>query len=279
MGRRFEGKTVFITGASAGIGWALAHAFAREGANLALAARRKDRLDALCAELEQGGAKALALACDVTDRAQLDEAAARAVEVFGGLDVAVANAGFAVSGTFDRLTTDDFRRQFEVNVFGVLETIYAVLPHLERSRGRLGIVASVAGRVGSPATSAYCSSKFALCGLAECLYHDLAEKGVSVTCINPGFVESDIRITDNQGVVRPERSDPVPAWLVVSAEKAARDIVNALYRRRFEAVITGHGKAIVWVYRHFPRLFRAVTRLGTRGRLDAYEKSKRAKGG
>lgn len=260
MADSFRGKNVFITGASAGIGAALALAFAREGARVALAARRLDKLEAVKAQVEAAGGDALAVACDVTDRASIDAAVAQAVERFGGIDVAVANAGFGVAGRFEGLTTDDYRRQFDTNVFGVIDTTYAVLPHLKASRGRLGIVSSVLGRVGAPTTSAYNASKFAVTGFAESIYYELAGAGVAVTLILPGLVESEFRRVDKQGVFRPERAESAPSWLIVPTERAAKEILAALRKRKPEAVITGHGRAVAWINRHFPRSFRAVMR-------------------
>jgi NAD(P)-dependent dehydrogenase (short-subunit alcohol dehydrogenase family) len=277
MAERFAGKTVFITGASSGIGAELGRQFAREGANVVMTARRKDKLEEVCGPIVAGGGRALPIECDVTDRDSIERAVAETVAAFGGIDVVVANAGFGVNGMFESLTADDFRRQFDTNVFGVLDTIYATLPHLLESKGRLGIVSSVMGRFGAPTSSAYCASKFALCGLAESLFYEFAEKGVSVTCINPGVVESNIRMVDNQNRWKQGRVDPAPAWLCVPAEKACRDIVNALYNRRFEAVITGHGKLITFLTRHFPRAFRFAMRRATKGRLDKLGQRKRAK--
>lgn len=269
MAQRFQEMTVFITGASSGIGEALAHAFAAEGARLALTARRLDRLEAIQRELEHNGVEALAVQCDVTDRASLDRAVARTVAAWGGIDVAIANAGFGVSGLFQKLSTGDFRRQFETNVFGLIDTVYAVLPHLQASRGRLVLISSVSGRVGSPMASPYAASKFAVTGLAESIHYDLLRDGVSVTCVEPGFVESHIRMTDNEGQFRREWKDPVPRWLVVPRERAARAIVNAVYKRKPEAVITGHGKVVTWLARHFPRTTRFVQGQGAQRMPDS----------
>ena len=112
----FAGKTVFITGASSGIGAALAREFARQGAAVALAARRVDRLETLVSELGAGGRRAIALACDVTKDGDVERAVAEARAALGPIDVAVANAGFGVVGPFERLTLDDHRRQLETNV-------------------------------------------------------------------------------------------------------------------------------------------------------------------
>jgi short-subunit dehydrogenase len=164
------------------------------------------------------------------------------------------------------LDTTWYRRQFDTNFFGLLNTVYAVLPYLVERRGRLALVSSVAGRAGTPGTSAYASSKFAVTGLAEAVYYELADRGVSVTCIQPGFVTSDIRRIDNRGVLHKKAKDPVPAWLVVPADKAARSIVRYIYRRKFDAVITAHGKVLVWMARHLSCLMRTAMRLGTRGK-------------
>ena len=260
MAGRFQRSSVFITGASSGIGEALARAFALEGARLALAARRLERLESVRQELMPAAAEVLAVPCDVTSRPSLDAAVAQTAEAFGGIDVAVANAGFGVTGFFQDLSTADFRRQFETNVFGLLDTVYAVLPHVRASKGRLALISSVSGRVGSPGSSPYVASKFAVTGLAASIYYDLRADGVSVTCIEPGFVESKIRMTDNAGRFHEDWNDPVPPWLVVPRDRAARAIVSAIYKRKPEAVITGHGKLAVWSARHFPRTVRFIQR-------------------
>jgi len=277
MGMLLQGKRVFITGASSGIGAALAREFARQGANVALGARRADRLEALAEEIRAAGGEALALPCDVTDRPSLDAAFARAAEAWGGVDVAVANAGFGVSGPMARLTTADYRRQLETNVFGVIDTAYAAMPYLEAAKGRLVLVSSVLGRVGSPGTSAYCVSKFAVTGLAESIVYELAERGVGVTMVTPGLIESEFRSVDNAGQRHEDMSDPAPRWLVMPTARAARLVVRAAARGRFEVILTRHGKLAVFLNRHFPRTFRwAMGRL-TRGRMDRIEQRKRGR--
>jgi short-subunit dehydrogenase len=258
---RLSGHAVLITGASSGIGAALAREFGRRGAHLVLAARRTDRLADLAQDLERGGGRAVAVACDVTRDGDAERAVAAARAAFGRLDVVVANAGFSVVGPVEQLTLDDYRRQFETNVFGVLRTIRAALPDVKRARGRVVIIGSVAGHIATPGSSAYAMSKFAVRALAEALGHELAPAGVSVTLISPGFVESEIRRVDNQGRLSAATPDPVPSWLVMPVARAARQIVNAAARRRREAVITGHGRAGVFLHRHAPWLTAGLIRV------------------
>ena len=256
----FAGQVAFITGASSGIGAALAREFARAGADVALAARRGDRLEQLAAEIEATGRRALALPCDVTVDGDLERAAAQARAALGRIDVVVANAGFGVAGPLDTLTLDDYRYQFETNVFGVLRTIYATLDDVKRARGRLVILGSVSGHVGLPGSTAYVMSKFAVRGLAESLAHELRPHGVAVTLISPGVVESEIRQVDNRGRRHPGARERLPRLLVMPAATAARRIVRAVARRRGESVITGHGKLAVFLQRHVPWLVRSVVR-------------------
>jgi short-subunit dehydrogenase len=268
--QRFAGNAVFITGASSGIGAALAREFAGEGADVALAARRVDRLDALASEIGKTGRRAVVIACDVTRDGDLERAAGQARAALGKLDVVVANAGFGVTGKLETLSLDDYRRQLETNVFGVLRTVYATLDDLKKTRGRLVLIGSVSGHVAVPGSSAYSMSKFAVHGLAASLGHELAPHGVAVTLISPGFVESEISQVDNRGVWRPQaRRRPIPASLVMATPTAARKIVSAVARRRREVVITGFGKAAVVLQRHVPWLSAAIIRrFGIKGRRE-----------
>ena len=265
-----KGKAVLITGASSGIGAALAREWARRGADVVLAARRVDRLEALARECAAFGGRALVVACDVTHDGDLERAVALTRDTLGRLDVAVANAGFGVMGTVENLSLEDYRRQFETNVFGVLRTIHATLPELKKTRGGIVIIGSVNGHLATPGASAYAMSKFAVRALADALRLELAPAGVSVTMISPGFVESEIYQVDNRGARHPEARDFVPRWLRMRADTAARKIVRASARRRREAVITGHGKVAVFVQRHAPWLVAgAIRAAGIKARPEA----------
>jgi short-subunit dehydrogenase len=265
----FRNKVVFITGASSGIGAALARELAARGASLALAARRLDRLQALADELGARGTKVAVFAADVTRDGDLEAAAAGAEQALGGIDVAVANAGFAVMGPLMRLGIDDYRRQLETNLFGVLRTVYATLPALRRARGRLAFMGSVAGHVPVPGSSPYNMSKFAVRALAECLRGELRSSGVTVTLLSPGFVVSEIGRVDNQGKLHDHDGSQSPPWLRMPTDRAARQIADAIAAGRREAIITGHGKLGVFLYRHAPWLIRRAIRARRRARKAA----------
>jgi len=197
---------------------------------------------------------------DVTRDGDVERAVAESTRRWGRLDIAIANAGFGVVGAFRDLSVDDYRRQFETNVFGVLRTIHAALPALETTHGNVVIVGSVAGWVASPNASPYAMSKFALRALADAITPELSPRGVTVTLISPGFVQSDIRRTDNQGALHAGAADPIPAWIVMPVDRAARQILRAVARGKREAIITGHGKILVAIERLTPWLARAIRR-------------------
>jgi NAD(P)-dependent dehydrogenase (short-subunit alcohol dehydrogenase family) len=257
----FRNKSVLVTGASSGIGEELALQLAQFGAQLTLAARRKDRLESLAGKIAAlgGGSRPVIAECDVTRDGDLERAVAEAVRAFGKLDVVFANAGFGVVAPLEKLAIEDYRRQFETNVFGVLRTIYASLPELKKSKGNLAIVGSVSGWLSTPGASPYSMSKFAIRALTEAITPELSPAGVKVTLLSPGFVASEIRITDNQGKVRTGSKDPIPRRLVVATPVAVREILRAVARGKRERIITGHGKVLVAIERFAPWVMRALS--------------------
>ena len=239
----FGDKVVLITGASSGIGEELAWQLSQAGAKLTLAARRGELLQALAERIAAARKPTpLVVACDVTRDGDLERAVAETVRHWGKLDVAIANAGFGVIGPLRKLSLEDYRRQFETNVFGVLRTIYAALPEIEKTRGNIAIMGSIAGWGATPGASPYSMSKFALRALANSITPELRLRGVKVTLISPGFVDSNIRRVDNRGKFHPGAKESVPPWLIMRTDKAVRQMLAAVARGKREALITGHGR-------------------------------------
>jgi len=253
-----SGSVTFITGASSGIGAAVAREAARQGADVVLTARREERLQSLCAEIEATGRRALAVRCDVTRDGELEAAVSKARDAFGRIDHVIANAGFGVIGAFSKLGLEDYRRQFETNVFGVLRTVAATREELLATRGCLAIIGSVNGFVPLPRSSPYSMSKFAVHALAFSLWYELRPHGVAVLLVAPGFIESEIRQVDNRGVHHPRARERISAWMLGSKEKAARRIMRAVRKRRRLLVITHHARVAIFLQRYLPRLLPAL---------------------
>jgi NADP-dependent 3-hydroxy acid dehydrogenase YdfG len=185
---RVPDPVFLITGASSGIGEATARRAAEAGYRLVLAARRLEKLDALAEEL--GGAdRALAMRCDVTEWADQEAVAATALDAFGGIDVAFANAGFGASRGFLEETPEYWKSMVLTNVYGVALTIRATLPALKESRGHLVLTSSVAGRRALPG-SLYSATKWAVTAMGEAARQELNGTGVRVTLIEPGMVDT-----------------------------------------------------------------------------------------
>jgi len=193
-GLRLDGARAVVTGASRGIGRAIATAFADEGAEVVLCARDGDALQAVVSEIAAGGGIAHALPLDLTDGAAVAHLPTVAAHLLGGAPtILVNNAGVYTGGRFDELTDDDWRRTFELNVFGTARVTRTLLPAMvEAGRGRVISVASTAGKSGTAGQSAYNASKHALLGLTRSLALEVAADGVRVTAICPGWVDTDL---------------------------------------------------------------------------------------
>ena len=258
--RSIDGKVVVITGASAGIGKALAQEASNRGAHVVLLARRGELVKKIASELSAHRRQCLGLSADVTNEKELEAAFSEVNACFGQIDYLFANAGFGVEGIFDKLRTEDYRRQFETNVFGVMNSIRAALPALKESSGAIGVVGSANGYINAPGWSAYCMSKHAIRSFCSCVRPELAEFGVSLTHLAPGFISTDFRRTNNANQFSAESKDPVPEWLQMPADKAAQKMLSAVRQNRDEEVIAAHAKLAVQAERHLPKLVSLITR-------------------
>jgi NADP-dependent 3-hydroxy acid dehydrogenase YdfG len=199
MANSLDGTVALVTGASSGIGEQTAVTLAELGADVVVAARRTDRLDALVERITGKGGRALAVAADVTDEAQAGSAVAAAVERFGRLDTVVANAGVMLLGPLVDADTTEWRRMFELNTLGAMYTAHAAMPHLlaaaERDPRRVAdlvITSSVAGRRVRQGSGAYNASKHAVGAFAEALRLEVTQRHVRVSLIEPGAVATEL---------------------------------------------------------------------------------------
>lgn len=256
---------VLITGASSGIGAGLAREFVRRGRRVALVARRLEQLEKLASELRDGGGQATAHRGDVTVDGDIARVVRELAEQGITPSIVIANAGFGVVGRAQSLELADYRRQIETNLFGVIRTLHESLDALRATRGRFVVMGSVAGHVSTPGGSPYAISKFGVRALAEALHGDLKPLGAGCTLISPGFVDSDIRRVDNAGGLHPQARDPIPEWLRMKTDKAARVMVNGILRGKAEVIVTFHARVIIFIARHFPRLTRYLLARSNRG--------------
>jgi short-subunit dehydrogenase len=237
MGRRTKGAVTILTGASTGIGRATAVRLAQAGARLVLVSRSAERLDPVVEEIRAGGGEAFAGLADVTRREDIDRVVAVAMEKFGRVDVAICNAGELVRRPARLLRFEEIRRMIEVNYYGMIHLILAVLPGmLERRHGHIVAVTSVDGRKGLPLDAAYVASKFAATGFMDVLRQELRGTGVYASTVLPGRVDTPMIAHLEVPVV----SAKIPP------DRVARAIVRAVDQRRREVIIPFWGpKALV----------------------------------
>jgi NAD(P)-dependent dehydrogenase (short-subunit alcohol dehydrogenase family) len=257
---RLNGAVVAITGASAGIGHACALAFAREGARLAVCARRRERLDELVLAVEGLGAQVLAREVDVADESQVHGFVRAAVERFGRLDVMVNNAGYGVRGAVDVTPVADYRRLMDVNYMGTVFGCQAALAVMRgQAAGVIINVSSIVGHRAQPGGGAYAATKAAQVSLTEALRVELRGTGIAACSVHPigtatEFSEVAARASDGRG--------GPPVGPVQSAEAVARAIVRCARRPRPEVYPYRLSRALVWLSALSPALAdRVVARM------------------
>jgi short-subunit dehydrogenase len=249
------GARVIVTGASSGIGRALAKELATEKARLALAARSESRLEELASELKTLNTDVQIVPTDIADAQHRQRLVEGTIRAFGGIDILINNAGVGSSGLFTQTSETLLRQVFEVNFFGAVELTRLALPHLQQGRHPMIVnVSSVIGRRAIPGYTEYCSSKFALSGWTEALRAELVREGIHVLLVSPGLIATPFRdnLLEDRLSTRRDRASGM------SPERCARIIVQAMRRRRNEVVITWGGKFLVLLNRWFPRLVDAI---------------------
>jgi short-subunit dehydrogenase len=253
MGQRrtIAGSRLVITGASQGIGRALAEAAVRQGARVLAAARSQDLLEELDLSLPEGPGQLATIRADVTcpeDRQSMVQAALRH---FGGADILVNNAGVGATGHFAEVGPERLRKIMEVNFFGLTETTRLFIPLLKKGiRPAIVNISSIAGKRGIPARSEYSASKFAVQGFSEALRAEMVRFGIDVLVICPGLTQTNF----SKNMLEQKARLQLDHMRGMTAEEAAGAILQSIERGRNEVCLTFQGKLMVLVSRFFPRL-------------------------
>ncbi|HEY6140488.1 MAG TPA: SDR family NAD(P)-dependent oxidoreductase [Thermoanaerobaculia bacterium] len=261
--RSLDGKTVVVTGASSGIGRAAAAELARRGANVVLAARRREKLEAVVRECEALGVRATAVVADVTSR----DDCRRLIDAAGDVDVLVNNAGFAVFEAIETAKPDDLAAMMTTNYFGTVWCTQAVLPRmLARGSGTIVNVASIAGIMGYARMGGYCATKFAIIGFTEALRDEVLGRGVRVALVCPGTTETEFFAQAERGKM-PGASRLIPG---LRPERVARAIADAAEDGHYRRIVPVAAALYMRMKEMFPRfahlLMRRVSAVLERGR-------------
>jgi NAD(P)-dependent dehydrogenase (short-subunit alcohol dehydrogenase family) len=263
---RFQGRRILVTGASSGIGRALAERLAGEGADVVVSARNEAELQITATRCRAVGGRAWVIPADVTREEECRRLIATTFSALGGLDVLVNNAGLTMLARFDEVKDlSAYERIVQVNYLGAVYCTHAALPHLRASRGQVVAVSSLSGLIGVPTRTAYVASKHALQGFCDALRIELAGSGVSVLVVSPGFIKTDMRQSALGADGKPLGFDPRPERKAMTLERCVDLIVGAMAKRRRELVMTASGKLARWVQLFWPGLVDRLAARATRG--------------
>lgn len=257
----FQNKVVVITGATGGMGRALCRRFGRAGAKLGVLDLRREEVESFVQELTQAGIHALGLPCDVTDEPACRTAMQKVAEKFGGVEVLINNAGITHRSAFAKTQMQTFRQVMEVNFFGALHCTQAALPYLQKSRGLIIVMSSIAGFSPLFGRSGYSASKHALHGLFESLRTELREKDVHVMMVCPGFTATNIEKNALDGDGRPTTHPRSTTGKIAAPEEVAEAIYRAAMKNKRLLVLSMVGKLAYLISRFFPAYYeRAMTK-------------------
>lgn len=254
----FINKVIVITGASSGIGMAAAKTFFKLGANLVLAARSLDKMEALAKELTDDSSRILCVKTDVSLEEDCRNLIEKAVAHFGRIDILINNAGISMRAPFKDVDLDVLRRLMDVNFWGTVYCTKYALPEILKSKGSIVGVISTAGYAGLPGRTGYVTSKFAIRGFLETLRMEHLNDGIHVMVFAPGYTTSNVRNAALLADGTPQGYSPKEEGKLMSAEEVAGKLADGLWLKRREMILTALGYWDVWFYKRFPRIMEKV---------------------
>jgi dehydrogenase/reductase SDR family protein 7B len=245
-------KVIIITGASGGIGEALAKKFSAEGSVVVIAARQLEKLNELKTTLEKSGGKVHAVACDVSNESHCKLLVDETIRMYGRIDVLINNAGISMRALFNELDVDVIRKVMDVNFWGAVYCTKAAFPYLLKAKGSIVGISSIAGKKGLPGRTGYSASKFALEGFLETIRTENLKKDLHVLVACPGFTASNIRQSALAKDGSQQGESPRDESTMMSSDEVANHIYNAVVKRKRDLILTGNGKLTVWLNKFFP---------------------------
>ena len=245
-------KVVIITGATSGIGKALAYEYAGKGSKVVIGARRHDMLIEIAEDIKLKGGEVAYAVTYVSRETDCKNLILTAVERFGKIDVLINNAGISMRALFEEVDLSVIRKLMDVNFWGTVYCTKYALPYLLKEKGSVVGVSSVAGIKGLPGRTGYSASKFAMKGLMECIRIENLKKGLHVLMAYPGFTRSNIRNTSLTADGSPQGESPRDEDKMMTSEEVAAHIYKAVKKRKNSLVLTAQGKLTVWVNKFFP---------------------------
>ena len=254
MRKFMNDKVVIITGASSGIGEAMALEYAKMGAKVVLGARREEELKRVASDIRARGGEVAYSVCDVVKREDCQALIDRAIASFGRIDIMICNAGLSMRALFDDCDLDVLHRLMDVNFWGTVNCTKYALPWLQKSRGSLVGISSVAGIHGLPGRTGYSASKYAMTGFLDTIRIENLKKGVHVMTACPGFTASNIRLSALTADGSQQGNTPRKETRMMTPEQVAHIVARALRRRQRLCLMEWEGRATHHLKKFFPSL-------------------------
>lgn len=254
MRKFLQDKVVVVTGASSGIGEAMAREYAKMGAKVVMAARRENELRRIATEIEQAGGKVVYVVCDVTREEECRHLVDVAVDRFGRIDIMICNAGLSMRALFDDCDLKVLHRLMDVNFWGTVNCTKYALPHLQKSRGSLVGISSVAGLHGLPGRTGYSASKYAMTGFLDTIRVENLKRGVHVMTACPGFTATNVRLSALTADGTQQGETPRDEGKMMMPEEVAHIVARGLKRRKRLCLMEWEGRATHFLKKLFPGL-------------------------
>ncbi len=250
----FQNKVVVVTGASSGIGKAIAREFAERKAIVVLASRNESALRTLVSEIISNGGTAMALPTDVTDEEQCKSLVEGSVNSFGKIDILVNNAGISMRANFLDVGLDVLMKIMNTNFWGTVYCTKFALPHILKQKGSVVGISSICGITPLPGRTGYAASKHAMNGFLDSLRLENNSDDLHVMLVHPGFTSSNIRNVALNSIGQPQIESPLEEEKLMPAERVAKEVVSGIVYRKKNITLTTEGRLITWIYRHMPNL-------------------------
>lgn len=248
-----KNKVVIITGGSSGIGRACAKAFGIKGSKVVITGRNEENLSQVATELKSIGVDIIYVVADVSVEEHNARVVEKAMAAFGKIDVLINNAGISMRSLFRDVSVDVIKKVMDINFYGAVYATKACLPEIEKNKGSIIGVSSIAGYRGLPGRVGYSASKFALQGFLECIRTEFLHSGVHVLTACPGFTNSNIRNTALTSDGNTQKESPLEEGKIMSADDVAESIYIATVKRKRDLVLTTQGKLTVLLNKLFPK--------------------------
>lgn len=252
--KNFKDKVIIITGASSGIGKALAQEAAKQGANVVLAARRVDNIENLASELSEKYQKCIAVKTDVEVKEDCQYLVKKSIEVFGKINILVNNAGISMRALFNEMDISVFEKLMNTNLMGTVYCSKYALPYILKEKGSIVGVSSIAGVAPLPARTAYSASKFAMFGFLTTLRLENIKNGLHVMIVHPGFTESEVRLHALTASGSEQGKTPRNEEKMMTSQEVAVRILKGILKRKRVQVMSFEGNFTYFLYKFFPKL-------------------------